>query len=120
MFSQLKESSKLLGARWTAWLVHSHGEWGFTLQYGLNKARKSALMEFLGQPKTSAWLAGAFSSGRVRTGNFGRFSPDVGCQRLYIFPNPQAHSSLLVGADELTRESQAFFRILALRPPDVS
>jgi len=115
---QLKETCKLTGARWAGWLAHDGEAWSLNVQFALNKARKAVLMEFLGGGEVAAWLAGALSSNRMRSRETGASAEMLGCQRISIFPNQAARKILVVGHDRLDRESDDFWRILALAAPE--
>lgn len=114
---QLRETCKLTGARWAAWLNRTESGWSYGARHGLSKPRQAELDALLQEPKTAAWLAGTFGSGRVRSRQTGRASIDVGCRRLYVFPNLEGRSALLVGADELNKIGEAFFRVLSAYVP---
>jgi len=110
---QLQQTCKLTGARWAAWLKFTDDGWDFGLQNGLSKARRSALVKFIHQPQAANWLAGSLSSGRIRSRKTDQFAGSLGCERTYLFSNSQAQSAILVGANQLSRESQGFFRVIA-------
>lgn len=114
---QLKEACKSAGARWAVWLHRDPEGWNFTHAYGLTKARQPAVTAFILDPKTATWLGGAFSSGRARDRQTGSRAPQIGVQRVYVFPNIITHSALLVGSDGLDRYGESLFRILALQAP---
>jgi signal transduction histidine kinase len=114
---QIKQTCKLTGARWAAWVKRVGDAWKFPVQVGLNRGRRSALDAFLSEPATAAWLAGGLSSGRTRFRNTGLLGEEISCERVFSFGNPQTRSLILVGADDLSREAQAYFRILALQNP---
>jgi GAF domain-containing protein len=61
-------------------------------------------------------MAGALSSGRTRSRDTGAYSVRLGCQRLYLYSNNNARCVLLVGADQLDKQSEGFFRILSKNP----
>ncbi|MGE5223131.1 MAG: GAF domain-containing protein, partial [Omnitrophica WOR_2 bacterium] len=110
---QLKETCKISGARWAAWVKRSPEAWIVQLQHGLNKQRQAELSRFILNPKTATWLAGTFSSGRTRSRQTGDSAELLGCQRLFAFPNIHTHTTLIVGADVLNKTSENFFRVLA-------
>ncbi len=110
----LKEACKASGARWTAWLAPGEPDWLFGPNHGLSKSRQKALAEFLADPKTATWLAGALSSGRRRSRATRTFSRRLGCDRVFIFPNPQAQRLLLVGADRMGKTTLGLFHIVSM------
>lgn len=113
--SQLKETCKLTGSKWAAWLKRDGQQWDLLTGISLRKAQREALLGYLQQPKTSAWLAGALSSGRVRFRSPGAGSA-LAVERVYAFPNPQEPLILLVGAEKLDPAAQGYFRVLAREP----
>jgi signal transduction histidine kinase len=113
--SQLKEACKLTGARWAVWLMHIHDEWDFSSRHGLTKIRQAALAQLVGSNQIQSWLAGALSSGYMRWKKVNTI--DLDCQRLYLFPNQEQHKLLMVGGDQLDKQSESIFKILALYPP---
>ncbi len=115
--TQLKETCKTTGACWAVWLARLEGGWEFGYGHGLGKARQSMLLRFTQDSHIAAWMAGGLSGQRIRWRDTGAFTADLGCQRLFLFPNSTAHALLLVGADDLDKPSQAFFRILAMNAP---
>ncbi len=120
---QLKEASKLTRTRWAAWLQLIEGRWKFVLPINLSKGKQAVLLDFIGDADTATWLAGAFTSGRMRSRQTGSYSAALGCQRLFVFPSLQKRSSraipgvLLVGADNLEKASENIYRVLALNSP---
>ncbi len=116
----LKEICKVSGARWAAWMACSEGVWSMTMQFGLSKARQASLLSFIYEPTITAWLAGAFSSGRTRSRQTGGFSTALGCQRIFAFPNLSCRTVLLIGVDQLEKAAEGYFRILALQPPQAA
>lgn len=118
LIEQLKQTCKLSGARWVVWLRHTNHEWDFMLQHALTRPRQAALAELIAQSDAAAWLAGSFSSGRTRSRNCGEYSDALGCERMFVFANPKFQSAILVGADQLSKEAQGFYRVLALQNPE--
>jgi len=110
--NQLQQTCKLTGACWAAWLKYTGAGWDLGLQTGLNKTRRSALIKFIQQPQTTKWLSRALISGRVRSRKTGKLASNLGCERTYLFSSSQTQSSILVGANQLSRESQGFFRVV--------
>jgi signal transduction histidine kinase/uncharacterized protein YigA (DUF484 family) len=117
--AQLKETCKATGARWAVWLIHNESGWDFSSRHGLNKTRQAALTNFLAQPGTATWLAGTFSSGRTRFRQTGDYSKDLDCVRVFVFPDLTHHCVLAVGADQLEKYAESFFKILSGYPPVV-
>ncbi len=113
--SQLKETCKLTGSRWAAWLKREGQQWELLTGISLRKAQREALLSFLQQPKTAAWLAGALSSGRVRFRSPGAGSA-LSVEHVYAFPNPREPLILLVGVGKLDATAQGYFRVLAREP----
>lgn len=114
---QLKKTCKLTGVRWATWLQRTEKGWDFSLNCALSKTRQGGLAHFIQLPETAAWLAGALSSDRVRSRATGELATRLGCQRVYVFANLKAQFAILVGANQLTREAQAFFHVLSLNCP---
>jgi signal transduction histidine kinase len=114
---QLKQTTKLTGAHWAAWIKREEKEWDLFLHTSMSKSRQIHLYNFLHLRESAAWLGGALGSGHVRFKNCVGFAEKIGCSRIYIFPNPQVQSILLVGADQLSKEAQSFFRIISLTCP---
>lgn len=75
------------------------------------------MLEFIVDPRTATWLGGAFSSGRARDRQTGPRAAAIGVLRVYVFPNLQTRSALLVGSDGLDRHGESLFRILSIEPP---
>ncbi len=115
--AQLREACKITRARWAAWLTFAAGGWTIPLQFNLVKSRQASLQEFVKHPETTSWLAGALSSGRIRSRQTGADAPALGCQRVYVFPNVLARCALLVGSDGFEKTAENLFRILALNAP---
>ncbi|RPI26171.1 MAG: GAF domain-containing protein, partial [Chloroflexota bacterium] len=114
---QLRETCKLSKARWAVWLRHTDSGWDFAYQHGLTASRQAALTKYVRQPRNVSWLAGAFSSGRVRSAQAGPFAGSLGCRRVFVFPHAGMHCVLMVGADTLDKASENIFRILAIHSP---
>ena len=115
--AQLKEACKATGARWAVWLIHSEGGWDFSSKHGLSKARQAALSDFISQPATAAWLAGTISSGRTRFRQTSNYTEELACGRVFVFPDVEHHSVLLVGVDTLDKASESFFKVLSTFSP---
>jgi len=114
---QLKQTCKLTGARWAVWLRQVGDDWEPGPQYGLTRTRLALLTDSIRQPQVLAWLVGAFHSGRIRFRACGELYPGLDCQRIFIIPNEGQSAVILVGADDLNKEAQAFFKILAISNP---
>jgi len=114
---QLKENCRLTRARCAVWLQRGVDRWHVANAYALSQHRREALMVLLDKPRWAAWIGGALSSGRMRSRPTSGAEKDLGCRRLFVFPNTPGQAVLLVGADDLNREQRFFWRILALRPP---
>ena len=109
----LKDTCKLTGARWAAWVEPLGSDWGVLEQYGLNIRRRKSLLDFLSAKAVSSRVSGALVTGRVRSWRAGNKEQILECEIIYIFPNPDAGIVLLVGANQLDKTAQGFFRILA-------
>lgn len=111
---QLEQTCKLTNARW-AFAMHRLGEtWIIKTQFGLTKPRMAALHELWDDPEISSWMAGTLQSNRVRWRGSANFGKHLSVQRIYVFPSTVSQHILLVGADGLTKEARAFFKILAM------
>jgi two-component system NtrC family sensor kinase len=115
---QLREICKLSGARWAVFLNHTPDGWSFGIQHGVAKTRQAILFEFIRDNKAATWLAGTLSSGRTRSRSTGSFASSLGCQRLYVFPNLESRCALLVGADQLEKSAEGYYRAFVLGAPD--
>ncbi len=111
---QLEQACKLTSARWAALLRSYQSEWRVELGAYLNKSRQKALWEFIHTQGVAGWLAGSLHTGRVRSRKTSPFTDAIGCLRVFSFANPKDETILVVGADGLSGENQAIFRILAL------
>jgi two-component system, NtrC family, sensor kinase len=114
---QFKDACRHSRATFTAWFNFSRGGWDLNFSFGLKKRGLAALERFLFEPQQNTWLSGALSSGRQRSCKTGIFSEELGCQRIYVYPNVQTASALIVGADFLDKPSEVLFKILAVNPP---
>ncbi|MBN1668649.1 MAG: GAF domain-containing protein, partial [Anaerolineales bacterium] len=111
---QLKEICKLKKVRWAIWGQNHGTTWQWGPAYGLSKTRRSVFYAYLQDHSIQNWLAGALSTGRIRTRHLKDQATAFGCQYLYLFPHPASQSILLVGAEQLPAETRRFLRILAL------
>lgn len=116
--AKLKEACKVTGARWGVWLVHSGGGWDFGSKHGLSKARQAVLSDFISQQATAAWLAGTISSGRTRFRQTGAHATGLVCRRVFVFPDVEHHRLLMVGADQLDKAAESFFKVLSSFSPN--
>jgi signal transduction histidine kinase len=118
MREQLKQSCKYSNARWAVWLEPIGSTWELHSQSGLSRARLQWLQSFIQEKKTIVWLAGAFSSRRRRTKDLGETKLHSGCKYLVLFPASSKRQLLLVGTDNLGNNFDAFWRVIALEPPE--
>jgi signal transduction histidine kinase len=114
---QLKEACKTTQARWAIWVHREEMVWLLGANHGLNKTRITALEGFIQQTQQKDWFSGAFTSGRVRSCKTGIQASKLLCQRLYLFPDIQSYSGILVGADQLDKSAENLFKILSICPP---
>ncbi len=114
---QLKELCKISGARWAVFLNHDPSGWNFGIHHGVSKARQTILFDFIRDTKAATWLAGTLSSGRTRSRSTGSSAEGLGCQRLFVYPNLAARCALLVGADQLEKTTEGFFRVFMMGLP---
>jgi signal transduction histidine kinase len=115
--AQLRSVCKMPGASWAIWLAREGNQWNFYPPESLSKARRTALRNLIAEPQTSNWLAGALSSGRVRSHTTSIYSQQLGSHHVYIFPNPKAKALILVAADQLEKSQRDFFQVLAMICP---
>jgi putative methionine-R-sulfoxide reductase with GAF domain len=121
-YNQLKDICRLTHSRWVCWfekiqLFEGAGnkiDWTLpSSSYGLNKSKEALLSNLINRPKVSTWMAGALSTGRMRSRNLGDLKECLSCERIFIFPNQEAQKLLVVGADVLTPTGKGFFKVLA-------
>jgi two-component system NtrC family sensor kinase len=110
---QLKDVCKLTSASWAILLKHVDHQWGFVIRHGLTKSKEATLTRFIQKPMIATWLAGSLATGRMRTRQTGELSQSLGCERVFVFPNLDDQSAILIGANQLDGPSRDFFRILA-------
>jgi len=115
--SQIKEACKLSGAAWAVWLVRRGNQWEIFPPEGISRSRRASLLQMIRQLNVSDWLAGSLSSGRIRSRKLGDGNKVLGCQQLYIFPNPGAKAILLVGSNNLDKNQRDLYQILAMACP---
>ncbi len=110
---QLVKTCELSGAAWAGCFQHNAIAWDFQVGFRVDKRLQDAIAKFIKDQSNSRWLAGALSNGRTRSRSTGQAGKDLRCDRLYVFPNGEAHSALLVGANELESNGRGFFQVLA-------
>lgn len=115
---QLKEGCKFSHAIWAAWLEPVGGNWEIQSQARMTRIRREWLKSLIEEKSVIVWLAGAVSSGRRRFREIGRQAHLAGCKRLFIFPGAGKRQLLLVGTDLMDQNSEAFWRVIALNPPE--
>ena len=117
--NQLQLASKLSGANWLVWLTYPDQTttgWQQDVSYGLSPKKKKLLANFLSIPAQANWLSGALASGRTRWQECSA-AFDLNCDRVYLFPNPGAHSVLAVGVGKLDNTGENILKLLAFSPP---
>ncbi len=114
---QLDRTIKLAGARWAVWVQMDGSNWVVLLDAGLSKLRCREIKSHLWLPGNKAWIAGGLSSGRVRSRQVNNTATSLGCDRIFLFPNSEAQTAIIVGGEHLSRESREFFKILVLMDP---
>jgi two-component system, NtrC family, sensor kinase len=114
---QIKEACKLSKVEFAAWLNFTRAGWEFTFSHGLNKRGLSTLERFVSDQRHKTWLSGSLSSGRPRTRKTGPFEEELGCERIYVYPNAPSASTLIVGAALLDKPTEALFKFLSINPP---
>jgi signal transduction histidine kinase len=108
---QIREASQLTSAAWAALVEREAGKWRVLAHYHLAKKTQPPLVRFLSKAEVDAWLCGALSGGQSRSVSLPASSKlDVG--RLFAFPLPGVSLVVLVGADQLTTESQRLWRLV--------
>jgi len=117
LVNQLHEACKISGSRWGIWLKLVKTGWEFRYSYGISKSRQTILAKFIKTRKNATWLAGALSSGHIRSTQTATSADALGCQRIYVFPANKSSWVLLVGATQLDRICEGLFRVLALQIP---
>ncbi len=109
--NQLKESSLLTGAAWSTLVEREAGKWRVLAHYHLGKKLQPELVKFLGKVEVDSWLCGALSGGQSRSVSL----PDenkLEAGRLYAFPLTGVSQVVIVGADQLSNESQRLWRLV--------
>ena len=110
--TQLREIAQLTGASWAVWLEHT-GEWNIIAAYKLNRKYRVAITEYLQRSAMRGWLNGALTNMRIRSR---RLPPTVGLigKKIFAFPDQTTRRVILAGGDELSNNSQRFWRVLAM------
>jgi two-component system, NtrC family, sensor kinase len=114
---QIKEACKLSGARWAIYLRRIERSWELSSTGFLNRIQRATILDIIQRPDVTAWLAGALSSGRVRSRQAGILTQKLGCSRIYAFPDASQKALILVGAELIEKSAQGYFRILSLAKP---
>src|SRR5215212_2286725 len=109
--NQLKEASQLTNAAWATLVEREAGKWRVLANFRLAKKTHPALVNFLGNSEVDAWLSGALSGGQSRSVSL----PEPGnlkAGRLFAFPLLGGSRVVLVGASQLSSESQRLWRLV--------
>ena len=117
LVKQLQEACKISGSRWGIWLKLVKKGWEFHYSHGISKSRQVILAKFIKSRKNATWLAGALSSGHIRSTQTATSADALGCQRIYVFPSNQSRWVLLVGTNKLDRVCEGLFRVLSMQIP---
>jgi signal transduction histidine kinase len=110
---QLVKTCELSGASWAVCFQHNALSWDFQVGFRVDKALQQEVKTYLHEQITSRWLAGALTSGRTRYRSTSTAAKALRCERLYAFPNSEAHSLILVGAKDLDAKGRGFFQVLS-------
>ena len=123
---QLKEASQLAEeTSWSALVEREAGTWHIFESHRLPKKNHGSLIEFLAKTEVDSWLCGAVSGRQSRSVSL-PVSSALETGRLYAFPLAEATRVILVGANQLSSNSQRLWRLIAFgmngsaSPPDVS
>jgi signal transduction histidine kinase len=109
--NQLKEASQLTSTLWAVLVEREAGKWRVLANYHLAKKVHPLLVKFLNQAEVDSWLGGALSGGQSRSVSL----PDssrLETGRLFAFPLRGVSRVVLVGANQLTGESQRLWRLV--------
>lgn len=111
--NNLKKVCKLAGVKYAAWIARGNERWEIIQDFGLNQNKRRALHLWLSNGKIAAWLAGAIANERMRSRKVGSAAADLGFIQVYLFPNREKQSTLLVGANLLEKEQKAILQVFA-------
>src|SRR5512138_3878714 len=103
--NQLKEASQLTTSIWAVLVEREAGIWRILVHHHLAKKTHPLLLKFLGKTEVDSWLSGAISGGQSRSVSLPE-SSKLEAGRLFAFPLAGAPRVVLVGADQLTNDSQ--------------
>ncbi len=109
--NQLKEASQLTNTVWAVLVEREAGKWRVLANYRLAKKTHPALVKFLSRTEVDSWLSGALSGGQSRSVSLPE-SSKLEAGRLFAFPLLGGSRVVLVGANQLTNESQRLWRLL--------
>jgi len=109
--SQLKEASQLTDVSWSAVVERDAGKWRVRNHYRLGKKLQPELVGFLNKVEVDSWLCGALSGGQSRSVSLPE-SSRLEAARLFAFPLLGGLYVAVVGADQLTTESQRLWRLV--------
>ncbi len=109
--NHLKEASQLTNTVWAALVEREAGKWRVLANFHLAKKTHPALVDFLSNSEVDAWLSGALSGGQSRSVSLPE--PSIfGASRLFAFPLLGGSRVVLVGASQLSSESQRLWRLV--------
>ncbi len=108
---QLKEASQLTNVAWSALAEREMGKWRVVAQYRLGKKTQPALVKFLSKGEVDSWLCGALSGGQSRSVSIPEANK-LEAERLFAFPVQGVSQVVLVGAEQLSNESQRLWRLV--------
>ncbi len=110
---QLKEASQLAEeTAWSALVEREAGSWHILESHHLPKKNQTALVEFLSKTEVDSWLCGAVSGRQSRSVSLPE-SSSLETGRLNAFPLVEATRVILVGANQLSSNSQRLWRLVA-------
>ena len=96
---------------WAALVEREAGKWRMLANYHLARKSQPALGKFLGKAEVDSWLCGSLSGGQSRSVSLPE-SSSLEADRLFAFPLPGVSRVVLVGASQLTSESQRLWRLV--------
>ncbi len=108
---QLKETSQLTHASWSALVEREAGKWRLIAAHRLTKKNQPVLIKFLSRAEVDSWLCGALSGGQSRSVSLPR-SSKLNVERLFAFPLKGVSRVVVAGADQLTNEAQRLWRLV--------